>query len=197
MKKKSEAIKGTAKPKRDSYDWAKIEIDYVSDSTQTYETLGRKYGPRPKAISSHARKGNWKEKRLAFEREKQIKIQEKLADQKAKEAADEIAKMNKAHYESQQGLKYLADKKVIADVEKVKSGKVGGLSVKEIQALATAHKTVQESQRLSKGLGDKELNINLVYKQLTPLLEKVVEIIEKHAPQAREAIIREFTALFG
>jgi hypothetical protein len=163
----------------------------------TYEKLGEKYGPRTKTLSKHAKEKNWKEKRLAFQRDKTIRTQEKLAEIRAKEEAGEITKMNKAHYESQQGLKYLADKKIIADVEKVKGGQDGELSAKQIQILASTQKLVQESQRLAKGLNDKELNINLIYKQLTPIFERVVNIIEEHAPQAREAIIREFTAIFG
>jgi hypothetical protein len=185
------------KKKRPTYDWGEIEMEYVTDPSQTYETLSKKYGPRLQAISKHAQAGRWREKRSAFRERSQQKVREELATRAAKETADEIEKMNKAHYDSQAGLKYLADKKVIADVDKVKSGQSGELTIGQIHALANTHKTVQESQRTAKGLSDKDLNVNLVYKQLTPLLEKITTIIEEHAPQAREAIIREFTALFG
>lgn len=185
------------KKKRPIYDWGEIEMEYITDPTQTYETLSQKYGPRLQAISKHSQAGRWREKRAAFQESSQQKVREELAARAAKESADEIEKMNKTHYDSQAGLKYLADKKVIADVDKVKSGQSGELTIPQIQSLANTHKTVQESQRTAKGLSDREFNINLLYQQLTPLLEKITTIIEEHAPQAREAIIREFTALFG
>ena len=107
------------KNKRTYDNWAEIEMEYVTDSNQTYESLSQKYGPQPKAVCRHAKAGKWREKRLAFEERKIIVTQQKLAEMQGKESADEIVKMNKSHYESQQALKYLADKQIIADVDKV------------------------------------------------------------------------------
>ncbi|MBI5554809.1 MAG: hypothetical protein HY920_03005 [Elusimicrobia bacterium] len=179
------------------YDWAKIETDYITDPAQTYRSLSQKYGPRPKTVCEHAQAAGWQAKRATFSQAEQLKTQEKLADMRAAESADEIAKMNKAHYDSQQALKFLTDKKVIAEVDRVKNGEPDQLSIKQLQELAATQKIVQDGQRLAKGLADRELNISLIHKQLTPLLERIVQIIEEHAPQAREAILREFTALFG
>ncbi len=183
--------------KKPPYNWIKIENDYVTNPSQTYDSLGEKYGPRPNAISRHAQEGKWREKRQAFQEQTMRKTQEKLVEMKAKEEVTEIEKMCKAVFESLQGVKYLADKKIVADVERIKNGQPGLLSVKEIQSLANAQKLVQDSQRIAKGLSDKDLNVNLVYKQLAPILEKVVSIIEKHAPQTREIIAKELDALFG
>ncbi len=186
------------KTKRETYDWERIETDYVTDPTMTYDKLSQQYGPTPKAISHQAREGNWKVKRLAFQEKKRIKAHEVLARRKAKEEADEISRMNKSHYDSQQGLKYLSDRKIVSDVDKVKSGQKGELSIKEIQSLSNANKTIQESQRVAKGLGDKELNINLVTQQLAPFIEKIVEIIQKHVPpETTETLLLEFRNLFG
>jgi hypothetical protein len=186
------------KNKTPAYNWIVIETDYITDPTQTYDSLCRKHGPSPKTICHHAQKGNWREKRQALAEQRKMKLQQEMAQAKLKETTAEITKMNKAHYESQQGLKYLADKKIITDVEKVKSGNGGELTVKQIQTLASAQKIVQESQRLAKGLDNKELNINLINQHLTPLIEKIVEIIQNHADkQTLEAIIRELTTLFG
>jgi hypothetical protein len=184
--------------KKPIYNWIEIETDYVTDSTQTYKTLCRKYGPSSKTICHHAQKGNWREKRQALAEQRKIKLQQEMAQAKLKETAAEITKMNEDHYRSQQALKYLADKQVIAEVDKVKSGKAGSLSIKDIQSMANANKTIQESQRLAKGLDNRELNINLVNQHLTPLIEKIVGIIQNHADkQTLEAIIRELTTLFG
>ncbi len=191
-------IKKTNRPPRAAYDWDNIEADYVSDPQMTYEKLSKKYGPTLKTICDHAQKGNWKDKRSAYKEYERIKTQQKLAEIRGKEVADEIAKMNKAHYESQQGVKYLADKQIIADVEKLKTGQTGKLTVKQIQTLANANKTIQESQRLAKGLSEKELNINLVTQQLAPFIEKIVEVIQKHVPaETTETLLLEFRKLFG
>ena len=90
--------------KKPPYNWVKIETDYVTDPTHTYDSLCKKYGPKPNAICRHAQEGNWKQKRFVFQEQKARKTQEKLAEQRAIEAADEIAKLNKAHFESQQGI---------------------------------------------------------------------------------------------
>jgi DNA modification methylase len=100
------AMMENGKKKRPTYDWGEIEMEYVTDPSQTYETLSKKYGPRLQAISKHAQAGRWREKRLAFRERSQQKVREELATRAAKETADEIEKMNKAHYDSQAGLKY-------------------------------------------------------------------------------------------
>ena len=169
-------------PKKTPYDWGRIETDYISDPTQTYRSLSQRYGPLPKAICRHAKAGGWQEKRAAFQTEKKHKAQELLAHRKAKESVEDITKMNKAHYESQAGLKYLADMKMIADINKVKGGGIGELSIKDIQALANANRTIQESQRVARGIDDQRLNMNLVVQHLNPILDRIVNVIITHAP---------------
>jgi hypothetical protein len=56
--------------------------------------------------------------------------------------------LNKVHYDSQQGLKYLADKIIVEDVERIKGGKTGRTVRQTNSCPANANKIVQESQLL-------------------------------------------------
>ena len=184
--------------KKTTYDWEKIQTAYVTDTTQTYKSLSKRFGPSEVTICRKSKKGKWPELRKQYAREKQIKTHKNLLDKESRQKADLITKMNKAHYDSQQGLKFLADKSIIADVNRVKEGKPGKLSARQIQSRANTNRVVQESQRLAMGINDKELNVNLLTKHLTPFIEKIAEVIKDHVSSEQyEDILYEFKQLFG
>ena len=116
-----------------------IRYRFSPNKAETYKSLSKRFGPSPITICRKSKKGKWPQLRKEYSREKQIKTHKNLLDKESRQKADLITKMNKAHYDSQQGLKFLADKTVIDDVNRVKEGKSGQLSARQIQSLTNAN----------------------------------------------------------